>query len=132
MARSGRRGCLEGLAVRDLPNCSSSPRMSYQLLRWQQECFLVLQSSSTPERGWFTVCPRAGWSTRTERLEQAGAAGIRQKKSAIERRSPTRLAAYDILPSEDAATAEPDAVNLPGRTSQTAVGKNELNVAAVG
>ena len=80
----------------------------------------------------FTVCPGAGCSTRTERPAQEGAAGIRQKRSAIERRSTTRIAAYDIFPSEDAAATQPDAVNLPGRNSQTAVGKNEQNLAAVG
>ncbi len=91
----------------------SAHESSYQLLLWKQESFLVLRRSLIPERGLFAVCPRAGCSTRTERPKQEGAAGIRQKRSATERRSPTRIATYDILPSEDAATAQPDAVNLP-------------------
>ena len=61
----------------------------------------------------FTTCPRAGFSTGTEGPEQERAARIRQQRSAIERRCPVRIATHDILPSESAATAQPDAVNLP-------------------
>jgi hypothetical protein len=48
IALRGRKG-LEGLAVRDLRNCSSFPRVSYQLLQRQHESFLVLKFFSVPE-----------------------------------------------------------------------------------
>jgi signal transduction histidine kinase len=46
--------------------------------------------------------------------------------------SPTRIAAHDIPPSEEAATtAQPDAVDLPGRHSQAAFGNDEQNMVAI-